>query len=62
MGSKILIVFGQSLAWAQLMLVVLDLSLGSGQTMQVIYEVVYGFIFVLTVFVLPFVSALYEAD
>lgn len=57
--AKILVIAAQFLAWAQLLLVILDLSVTDIDAMRVIYEIVYVGLFVLTVFALPFFSALY---
>lgn len=60
--AKIIVIAAQSVAWAQLLLIILDLSVQDNDAMQFIYSIVYVALFVLTVFVLPFFSGLYEAD
>lgn len=60
--SKIAVISGQSLAWAQLLLIILDQSVNDHHVMEFIYSIVYISIFVLTVFIFPLLSGLYEAD
>jgi hypothetical protein len=70
-GSKIVIVFCQFLAWGQLMILSIDLSLAGqnapsdGNTINpimIIYYSVYIAIFVFTSFIVPFNIFLYESD
>lgn len=64
-GSKIIVVFSQFLAWGQLLLIPLDVSNGLGSdsdSMQILYSVVYIVIFVFTSFIIPFNIFLYESD
>ena len=60
--AKILVIAAQFLAWAQLLLVILDLSVTDTDAIRIIYDIVYVGLFVLTAFALPFFSALYETD
>lgn len=60
--AKIAVISGQSLAWAQLLLIILDLSVNDHHIMEFIYSIMYISIFVLTVFIFPLLSGLYEAD
>jgi hypothetical protein len=62
MIAKIAVISGQSLAWAQLLLVILDLSVNDHRAMEFIYSIVYISIFILTIFIFPLLSGLYEAD
>jgi hypothetical protein len=59
MPSKIIIIISQALAWGQLLLVPLDLGVSGSSTMQTVYSIVYILIFVFSVFIMPFISALY---
>jgi hypothetical protein len=60
--SKIIIIISQALAWGQLLLVPLDLGVSGSSAMQTVYSIVYILIFVFSVFIMPFISALYESD
>lgn len=67
LGSKILIVFCQALAWGQLLLIPLDVqsSLSAGSidsVMYIVYSVVYIIIFAFVAWIIPFTIFLYETD
>lgn len=67
LGSKVLIVFCQGLAWGQLLLIPLDVgnSLTQDNTdsvMGILYPIVFIVNFVLSAWVIPFVVFLYETD
>ncbi len=64
-AAKVIVIFCQGLAWGQLLLIPLDLSLsgdGNQSAMNVIYSIVYVVIFTFTAFIIPFTTFIYEED
>jgi hypothetical protein len=62
---KILVIISQALAWGQVLLLPLDLSVDgsdSSSTFYLVYYVYYPIVFFITAFLNPFAMSFYESD
>ena len=63
---KIVVVLGMTLAWAQVLMLPLDVannrSFGGGLNMQIFWEIVYITTAIMVVVIIPSLSAYYESD
>ena len=63
---KIIVVLGMTLAWAQVLMLPLDVannrSFGGGINMQIFWEIVYISTAIMIIFIIPALSAYYESD
>jgi LMBR1 domain-containing protein 1 len=63
---KIVVVLGMTLAWAQVLMLPLDVannrSFGGGLNMQIFWEIVYITSAIMVVVIIPSLSAYYESD
>jgi LMBR1 domain-containing protein 1 len=63
---KIIVVLGMTLAWAQVLMLPLDVannrSFGGGINMQIFWEIVYISTAIMVVIIIPSLSAYYECD
>jgi presenilin-like A22 family membrane protease len=62
---KILVIVSQALAWGQVLLLPLDLSVNGNDpstTFNIVYYVYYPIVFFITAFLNPFAMFFYESD